>query len=223
MTADVTVVVPFFGERHTELARQRAIPSAKALGVEVISVATHPAQGVSASAALAGARQAGLDDVETEWVVHLDADDALTPGYLDALAAGTADIRVPAVEYHNTMTGGYQPPALWRKPRPREVERFHIGPPPPDCVCLCPGNWVPIGAMARTDLLRKVGGWHDHPWSEDWCLWLRCHLAGASFEQIPAAVYTAYTMHGGRNQAQRPTRNEAHREIAAENGIESAR
>jgi hypothetical protein len=48
---------------------------------------------------------------------------------------------------------------------------------PPD------GNWLVIGCVARTDLLREVGGFRDFPVYEDWDLWLRCWLAGATFER----------------------------------------
>ena len=39
--------------------------------------------------------------------------------------------------------------------------------------------------MIRTDLLRKLGGYEDHGWPEDYDLWLRMYLAGVVFEKIP--------------------------------------
>lgn len=214
---DVTVVVPWFGDLHTRLAVDRALPSAfRAFG-------DHAPRVIGCTGdTVAGARQNGLDGVETEWVVFLDADDELTPGYLEAMATGTADVRAPAVEYydHTGPVVRHIPAALWRKDRFAPMR--HHRPPYPES-CLCSGNWVPIGSMVRADLLRAVGGWRDFPWSEDWDLWLRCHLAGASFEQVPKAVYRAHTMPGGRNQATREVRNAAHRAIAAANGVESTR
>src|SRR5436190_22016125 len=83
----VTVVIGTFGsEAWCELARVRAIPSAEAQGVEVVHI--H-------GATLAAARNAGLELVESEWVVHLDADDELAPGYVEAMLAGSADVRSP--------------------------------------------------------------------------------------------------------------------------------
>ena len=86
--------------------------------------------------------------------------------------------------------------------------------------CLTAGNWLVVGAVARTQLLRDVGGWRDFDWSEDWDLWLRCHLHGASISAAPDAVYRAHVRPDSRNRgASKQTRQQAHRAIAAANGI----
>jgi GT2 family glycosyltransferase len=40
----------------------------------------------------------------------------------------------------------------------------------------------------RRDWLRKVGGYHEYGWPEDYDLWLRLYLAGARFAKIPAVL-----------------------------------
>jgi GT2 family glycosyltransferase len=86
--------------------------------------------------------------------------------------------------------------------------------------CLVDGNWLVVGSLVRADLVRKVGGWRDFDWSEDWDLWLRCHLAGASFEAIPEAVYRAHVRPDSRNRgASREKRLAAHKAIASANGL----
>jgi cellulose synthase/poly-beta-1,6-N-acetylglucosamine synthase-like glycosyltransferase len=160
-------------------------------------------------ATLAEARNATLEHVETEWVVFLDADDELEPGYVAALGRGTADVRGPIVRY---MLDG-QERNLWQ---PRVFGHEH------DCTaaCLEAGNWLVIGSAVRADLLRAVGGFRDFNWSEDWDLWLRCRAAGATFELIPDAVYRAHVRPDSRNRApDRAAKVAAHREIAAANGI----
>ena len=201
---DVTVVVATFGDPSwVVLARERAIPSAQATGVPVVHVHRDT---------LHDARNAGLDLVETEWVCHLDADDELEDGYFEHMAAGTADVRAPAVRYVQTR---------YHRPRPyvpKVAGHQH------DCQdwCLIDGNWLVVGSVARTDLLRRVGGWRDYEWSEDWDLWLRCHLAGASIEAIPNAVYRAHVRSDSRNRgAARDVRLAAHHAIAKANGIAS--
>lgn len=42
--------------------------------------------------------------------------------------------------------------------------------------------------MIRTDLLRKLGGYEDHDWPEDYDLWLRMYLAGVVFQKIPKVL-----------------------------------
>lgn len=199
---DVTVVVATYGaESWCDLAQARAIPSAEALGVPVIHAHADT---------LHGARNLGLADVTTEWVVHLDADDELEAGYLDAMGTGTADFRAPAVRYINP-NGTARPVAVPRVAG--HAHACHAG-------CLTQGNWLVVGAAVRAQLVRAVGGWRDFPVYEDWDFWLRCHLAGATVEAIPAAVYRAHVRRDSRNRgASQATRLAAHRAIEAANGL----
>jgi hypothetical protein len=196
MGVGVTISVATYGDScWIDLATRRAIPSALAQGVPVVYV-----HGLT----LHGARNAALEQVATEHVVFLDADDELRPGYCDALAAGTADLRAPAVQY---VTSGGRPQAPYV---PRVAGHQH------DCTadCLTDGNWIVVGAMARTDLLRSVGGWEAFEWSEDWALWARCWRAGATIETISDAVYVAHVNPASRNRApDHKAKNRAHWEI----------
>lgn len=199
---DVTVVVGTYGDPSwPALAASRAVPSAQALGVPVVHVHADT---------LHDARNQGLAQVTTEWVVHLDADDELEPGYMDAVAAGRGDVRAPSVRY--VTAAGHRPPAVM----PRVAGHAHT------CTqtCLTQGNWLVVGAAARTSLLRDVGGWRDWPVYEDWDLWLRCHLAGAAVDAVPQAVYRAYVRRGSRNRAPSiAVKNAAHRAIEEANGL----
>lgn len=197
----VTILIGTYGgQQWIDLANQRAIPSALAQGVPVVH--RH-------SDTLHGARNACLHAATTEWVLYLDADDELEPGYVTTLLTGVADVRAPAVRY---VTGGRREPA----PRmPRVWSHTH------QChaECLPYGNWIVVGALARRSMLLDVGGWHDYPWSEDWDLWLRCHLAGATFEALPAAVYRAHVRADSRNRQTADVRLATHRAIAEANGV----
>jgi hypothetical protein len=67
-------------------------------------------------------------------------------------------------------------------------------------------------------MIRDVGGWRDFAWSEDWDVWLRCWLAGATVEAVPAAVYRAHVRPDSRNRAPaREARLAAHQAIVAAN------
>jgi GT2 family glycosyltransferase len=201
---DLTVAIATYDGPRREcaaLARTRAIPSAEALGVPVVH-----AHGDS----LHEARNTALDLVATEWVVHLDADDELEAGYVDAMATGSADLRAPSVRYMRHSGSGSMPKI------PKVAGHHH------DCTadCLQWGNWLVVGTAVPADLVRKVGGWRDFPWAEDWDLWVRCWQAGATIEAIPQAVYRAHVHANSRNRA--PTRQaklEAHRAIARANGL----
>jgi len=193
---DVTIAVATFGGHEwVELAEARAIPSAERLGVPVVHVHADT---------LHDARNGALEQVETEWVVHLDADDELAPTYLDMLARGTADLRAPSVAY---VRNGLVPPPYV----PKVAGHHH-----PQCSaeCLVDGNWIVVGALVRAQMVRDVGGWRDFEWSEDWDLWIRCWQAGATIEALPKAVYRAHVRPDSRNRGlDRAGRVAAHRAI----------
>lgn len=198
---EVTVAVATYGDRGwVDLASRRAVPSALALDVPVVHVHGET---------LHEARNAALAKVETEWVVHLDADDELEVGYVPAMAAATSDMRVPAVSYV-------------RRGRPDTARLLRVAGHRHACEadCLAYGNWMCIGTAVRADMLRDAGGWRDFPWSEDWDAWVRCWLSGATVEAVPDAVYRAHVRHDSRNRAPaHAAKMEAHRMIARANGL----
>ena len=76
------------------------------------------------------------------------------------------------------------------------------------------GNWRVIGSAAKADILREVGGFREYEVYEDWDLWLRAYLAGASVEAIPEAVYRAHVRADSRNRApSMQVKNRVHYEI----------
>lgn len=201
MTDDVTILVATCGNPEwITLASERAIPSALEQNVPVIHRHANT---------LHDARNDCLNAATTKWVVHLDADDELEPGYVERMLTGQADIRAPSVRY---VQGGHgqapRVPTVWGHSHSCVAE------------CLPYGNWIVVGALARRQLLLDIGGWRDFTWSEDWDVWLRCHLAGATFETIHQAVYRAHVRPNSRNRAAgQAERLEAHRAIARANGV----
>lgn len=197
-----TIVVGTFGDDEwRRLAQSRAIPSAQALGCQVVHAHAET---------LHEARNAALAQVDTTWVIHLDADDELEPGYIVGMGSVVGDVRVPLVRY---MQRGR---AISRPRFPRVAGHVH------ECSggCLPYGNWIVIGAAVRTDLVRRIGGWRDFPWSEDWDLWLRCYLAGASVAPAQTAVYRAHVRMNSRNRSSnREEQLAAHIAIAKANGV----
>ena len=192
----VTVVVGTFGDPWwARLAHDRAIPSAtpQARVIHVHGETLHDA------------RNAALEGVRTPYVVHLDADDELSPGYVAQMTEGVADIRAPAVQY-----------IRFGRPRAPYVPKVagHSHECDAECIRSGDGNWIVVGACVRTDLVLRAGGWQDWPVYEDFDLWLRLIRAGASVEAIPAARYIAHVRLDSRNRAPAMTaKNAAHRAI----------
>lgn len=200
---DATVCVGTFGDQHwSDLAKARAIPSAPSPVIHCHG------------SSLAAARNECLEQVETEWAIFLDADDELTPGYVEAMGKGGADLRAPRVSYQRKYRSTPRPPAF-----PRVAGHQH------DCTgeCLPKGNWLVIGTCVRTELLRRAGGWREWPLYEDWDAWLRCWREGGTVEGIEDAIYIAHVRFDSRNRAPDVAfKNRIHREIYAANFPELA-
>lgn len=179
---DVTVICGTFGHPlWAALAWKRAAPPVFDAGIPFIHV--H-------GKTLAQARNAALAQVRTEFVVCCDADDELElPDFFEAMEKGRAHVRAPSTR-------------IMRAGRPARLVMPQVWGHTHQCTreCLPYGNWCVVGSVAFTSLLRRVGGWQEYGWSEDWALWLRCYKLGALFESIPEAVYRQHQSDTGRNR-----------------------
>lgn len=172
MTNSVTICIGTFGgEEWRIMAVERAIPSALAQGVEVIHVHGET---------LAQARNEAIARASGDLIVTLDADDELEAGYVDAMLAGTADIRAPRL-----VEVGPDGSRTEVRLADRDIE--HINP-------------APVSAMARRDLILSAGGFQPWPAWEDWALWLTLVRRGATVEHIPGATLFAHVSAGSRNR-----------------------
>ena len=113
------------------------------------------------------------------WLCFLDGDDTLAPGYMNAMSlvepGDTMTLLAPAVSFNGAA------PVLLDE---RNIE--HINP----CV---------IGTLIHRDLFDDIGGFWDEPAWEDWSLFRRAWLAGATIQHVPNAVYNADSTTDGRN------------------------
>lgn len=170
---DVTVCIGTFGDQEwIRLAEERAVPS---IPGDVPFTHAH-------EKTLAQARNAAAAAAKTEYLCFLDADDQLAPGYFEAMAKGSADLRGPGVKY------------AARHPSPSAVTRLEMGD-------LWHRNFLVIGTLVRRELFERVGGFREEPIYEDYALWCRCAAAGASIEMIYDAVYLAWARRDSRNRA----------------------
>lgn len=130
---------------------------------------------------LARARNEAAAAAEGSHLVFLDADDELSPGYVEAMMAGVADIRKPST------LGVYEDGSTDEQPVMIPTRDIRTA------------NHIVIGAMVNRDLFLASGGFRDLPILEDWDLWRRLVLGGASVEEIPDAVYRVSVRAGSRN------------------------
>jgi len=172
---DVTICVGTYGHRKwVDLAHDRAIPSAIRQDVPVI---------FRHEDTLADARNSAIRAARTDWVIVLDADDELGEGYVQALGQAHGDLRAPALVE-------ILPDGLERQVdlTTRDMDSMN-----PCC----------IGTAIRREMALDVGGFWPEPAWEDFSLFRRAWLIGATIEHVPGAVYRASVRPGSRNRVVR--------------------
>lgn len=204
---NVAVIVATYGDRdHWGKLAARALES--------VAAQTRPAEitihlhieDVADATALCHARNLGAGKAfeqippggpPVDWLIFLDADDTLDPGYIEALERG-ADAR-PEVDVWQPATRGIH--------QDGKVEDPHMIP----VADLRKRNFLVVGSPVRASMFFEVGGFAAYGALEDWALWIRCWKAGAVIGQLERAVYNVH-LGGGRNVAG-PEFNRAYKAI----------
>jgi GT2 family glycosyltransferase len=201
MTISV-IIATYGGEEWMRLVARRAYPSVMDQGADE-EFTPHYYDGTRASSLNNGAAMSNSD-----WLIFLDADDELAPGYVAAMRRaleqsddGNQTLFTPAVQHI-------------RKGRPGQPAFMDRG------ISLRDDNWMVIGTMIHKDLFHRVGGFDDYPHGfEDWALWSKCHRLGATVVKVPDAVYRYF--HNPQSKHKQGWRNrrwqvETHQRVAAE-------
>jgi len=176
------VVATCGGQEWADLAASWAVPSVEGQGADEVVVRHYPDCGV------AEARNRAVEEATGDWVIHLDADDQLCDGYVDAMRAAHASVTgdalfVPAL-------GLCDPDGVClTAPRIPDWDRW------PDLNCCV------IGTMVPRALLLEVGGFPPDPVFEDYAAFLAMAARGARLVPVPDAVYCATRNPQGRNLA----------------------
>ena len=178
----VSVVIGTYGPEHWERLANRA---ARSVVGQSELIQSHLPDGT-----LAQARNAGAVQAHGDWLLFLDADDELAPGYIDAMAAAAAGLEgknllTPAIRYmrRHTRAETAKAPMFWPE------------------IDIKTGNWMVIGTMVPRDTFLAAGGFREYEWSEDWVLWARCMELGATPVKVPDAIYIARVTPGSRNRS----------------------
>ncbi len=149
-------------DHSTDPVTREVLDRVAALGITVL---TSPGRGPSA------ARNAAIEVAQAPYVLPLDADNLLRPGFLsEAVVAFAADDSLAVV--HAT------------------TERFGVADgtrpmPSPPVADLLTGNQLDTCAVLRRDVVLEAGGWDPELiGSEDWGLWVALLEVGAGFTTL---------------------------------------
>ena len=173
----ISVVIATYGDRKwNELALRRARASAmEQSGDHNDQVICHHYHNET----LSQARNFAAKQATRDWLIFLDGDDELEPGYLEAMMASPGDLVYPSVRYVPS-TDTPEPIVIPWKP-------------------LVTGNHMVIGTMMRRIDFFRVGGFSEYPAYEDWQLFLKLTYAGAERRLAEKAIYRAHVNPTGRN------------------------
>jgi GT2 family glycosyltransferase len=199
LKAPITVCIGTFGDRArwSALAHDRAMISVdhQSLGPENL-VWCH-------ADTLDNARNHAAGAAKSEWLCFLDADDELDPGYLAAMTGAVQNEPADAL---------IQPATLGVHLDGHEDAAPVLIPAKP----LLDGNYLIIGTLVRREQFQRVGGFRAWPLYEDWDLWIRCWLDGATIRTAPSAIYRVHVNPAGRNSADRATALRTYHQIRSQ-------
>lgn len=162
-------------------------------------------------ASIAEVRNELGEEASGEWLCFLDADDELSPGFLQKMEV--AWVRISG---HNKIKHPLLTPQVsyvqenGRRHAPKHHRRGNLQ----------NDNYLVVGTLVQRDLFLQVGGFEDYPHGfEDWSLWAKCEKAGAQVVQVMGAIYIAYLNPDSKHRiawADRKMQMEMHHRIRRE-------
>jgi glycosyltransferase involved in cell wall biosynthesis len=181
-----SVIVATYGDIEPwETLSKRALQS--------VALQTHPPEEIHRihKDTLHEARNEGAILSKSDWLCFLDADDELEPDYIREMTICRS--RLPSLCY----------------PRVRHINDPSVDPMSYPAVSLparplYTGNYMVIGTLVLRNQFIKLGGFRNLPAYEDWDLWIRCCVDGATPVLVHGAIYRAHLNRNGRNQVKNP-------------------
>lgn len=204
-TPTVTVITPSLAGREGMLAETIRSVEAQTVPCKHLSLIDRERLGP------APIRNQLLAQVDTELVGFVDDDDVLDPCHVElcvaALEESGACVAYPWFRFRHPR--GWWPLGEFLQIQRADGSKVHAFEQPFDPAALEHNSYIPVTIIARTECLRKVGGFPvpeseewPHDTAEEWGLWRRLVADGHTFVHVPAVTWE-YRVHGGNTSGRR--------------------
>lgn len=185
----VTAVIPVHLPRLSNGVFDRALTSVRwqERPVEAISIAVD-----STHAGAASTRNDALAGVTTEWAAFLDSDDQWRPHHIGSLLLAAQRTGADVIYPWFTIAPAGQDPWPEREGQPFDEQRLREV-----------ENYIPVTVLARTKLIKKVGGFQplgppENP-CDDYGAWKALLDEGATFYHLNERTWFWWWWSGNTN------------------------
>ena len=203
--AEVTLITPSLRGREDMLAETARSVEAQTVPCKHLSMVDSDRFGP------ASIRNKLLAAVGTALVGFVDDDDVLYPEHVEVCVAALREsgVCVAYPWFHFDHPRGWWPLGEFLQMQRADGSKVHAFGQPFDPDALAHNSFIPVTVIARTDCLRKVGGFPTpgteewpHESTEEWGLWQRLVADGHSFVHVPTVTWE-YRVHGGNTSGSR--------------------
>jgi glycosyltransferase involved in cell wall biosynthesis len=134
---------------------------------------------------ISSVRNTGASLAKTEWLCFLDAGDFFDNDYFDKMSEAVGDLRAPKLKFFNYGFKPYEPFDLTQR------NMDHENP----CV---------IGTLIRKEMFDRVGGFWNERAYEDWSLFRRAWLLGATIVHVDTHYNAVLALDSRNNTVDNP-------------------
>jgi glycosyltransferase involved in cell wall biosynthesis len=177
----ISAIIASHGDPYWErLGRMRAFASTSGQDFDEVVVM------YNRDMTLAEARNAGAREASGEYLLFIDADDEIAPGFADAMRESISRLDpgkyllTPAIRYGAGRV--FSTPRFWPE------------------IDIRTGNWMVVGTLVPRSLFELAGGWDEYELYEDWAIWAKCMELGATPIKVPDAHYMVHVSANSRNR-----------------------
>lgn len=159
---------------------------------------------------VAQARDVGVKSSKGEYLLFVDADDVLSPDYIEKMWACKADIAYPDlfIWYQHGKYKGKNGLRIPKQVTPKSILSFD--------------SIIPVTSLMKREVYTSLGGFNEMPVFEDWEFFLRAMEAGYTFKKANTLLWYRQT-NDSRNRIDISHREKIYKQITSKYEIKDGK